>query len=412
MMQALPWTTQQLAQWAAEYGTPLYLYDGAGMRAVQQRLAAAMDWMPGFRNYFAVKALPNPQILALLAAAGSGADCSSSAELELARRIGLFGDQIMLTSNNTSSETFGRARELQALINLDDGGHLATLAGLGPLPEWLSFRYNPGAARRGSTIIGHPAEAKFGMPREALFAAYAAARDAGVQRFGLHTMIVSNQLELAELTATAEMLFSLARELMQTLQISIDMINLGGGIGIPYREAQAAVDLEAYGRDVAARYARFFPSGGPQPRVALECGRLISGPHGYLLTQVRHRKQSWRSYVGVDANMANLMRPGMYGAYHRITNVNAVADRPIERVDVVGSLCENNDKFAVERDLPVSAVGDLLVIHDVGAHGHAMGFNYNGSLRCAEVLVETDGRSRLIRRAETLDDLFATICWP
>jgi diaminopimelate decarboxylase len=410
MPHTLPWTALQFAQLAAEYGTPLYLYDAAGMRAVQQRLTAAMSWMPGFRNYFAVKALPNPQVLALLAAEGSGADCSSSAELELARRIGLSGGQIMLTSNNTSAETFARARALNALINLDDGGHLATLAELGPLPEWLSFRYNPGASRRGSTIIGHPAEAKFGMPREALFAAYAAARDVGVQRFGLHTMIVSNQLELSELTATAEMLFSLARELMQTLQITIDLINLGGGIGIPYRPEQSAVDLEAYGRQVAAHYAAYFPNGSLQPRVVLECGRLISGPHGYLLTRVRQRKQSWRTYLGVDANMANLMRPGMYGAYHRVTNVSAAADRPIERVDVVGSLCENNDKFAIERDLPAAAVGDLLVIHDAGAHGHAMGFNYNGSLRSAEVLVEADG-SRLIRRAETLDDLFATICW-
>jgi diaminopimelate decarboxylase len=408
-MKTLPFTLDQARTLTAQQPTPLYVYDEAGIRAAARALNAAFAWAPRFREHFAVKATPNPHILALLAEEGCGADCSSLAELVLAERVGLAGEQIMFTSNNTPAEEFAAAQRLGALINLDDLGHLEYLARHVGLPAFLSFRYNPGPLREGNAIIGRPEEAKFGLTRAQLFAAYAAARDAGVARFGLHAMVVSNELELEALIATATLLFTLACELEARLGITIELINLGGGIGIPYRPEQRPVDLAALGAGVHAAYAASFGRAGPA--LAMECGRLLTGPHGYLLATVRHLKRTYRQYAGLDATMADLMRPGMYGAYHHLTVLGKEHLPPSEVYDVTGSLCENNDKFAVQRALPPLAPGDLVIIHDAGAHGRAMGFNYNGRLRPAELLLRPDGSTRLIRRAETLNDYFATLVW-
>jgi len=408
----LPFTADRASAIVATYGTPLYLYDEAGMRASARALQGTFAWAPAFQEYFAVKAAPNPHILRLLAEEGCGADCSSLPELLLAERAGIVGERIMFTSNDTPAAEFVAARRLGAVINLDDVGHLDYLARHAGLPDLISFRYNPGPLREGNAIIGRPEEAKFGVTREQLFAGYAAARERGVRRFGIHAMVASNELDAAYFVATARMLFELAAELSHALDIAFELVNLGGGIGIPYRPEQRPVDLAAVGAGVRDAYDDVFGRAGlPRPALATECGRAISGPHGYLLATVRHLKRSYKQYAGLDASMANLMRPGMYGAYHHIS-VPAKAHLPAtERYDVTGSLCENNDKFALDRDLPPLEPGDLVVIHDAGAHGHAMGFNYNGKLRSAELLLTADGGERLIRRAETVEDYFATIVW-
>ncbi|HMQ30760.1 MAG TPA: diaminopimelate decarboxylase [Chloroflexaceae bacterium] len=409
-MKSLPFSAARARAIAAEHPTPFYLYDEAGIRRATRALARAFAWAPGFRNYFAVKATPNPHILALLAEEGSGADCSSLPELLLAERAGLTGEGLMFTSNNTPAEEFVAARRLGALINLDDLGHLDYLARHAGLPAFLSYRYNPGPLREGNAIIGRPEEAKFGVTREQLFAGYAAARDRGVARFGLHAMVVSNELDPGSVVATAHMLFALAAELSAALGIGFELINLGGGVGIPYRPEDEPVDLATVGAGVRRAYeAAFAGSGLQRPALAMECGRTITGPHGYLVAAVRHLKTTYRRYAGLDATMANLMRPGMYGAYHHVTVLGKEGEPATEVYDLTGSLCENNDKFAVARPLPPLAVGDLVAIHDAGAHGHAMGFNYNGKLRSAELLLREDGSARLIRRAETTEDYFATL---
>jgi diaminopimelate decarboxylase len=409
-MKQLPFSAAQARTIAAAHPTPFYLYDEAGIRAAARALHTAFAWAPAFREFFAVKATPNPHILRALADEGCGADCSSLPELLLAERAGLRGERILLTSNDTPAEEFVTARRLGALINLDDVGHLAYLARHAGLPDFISFRYNPGPLRDGNAIIGRPEEAKFGVTREQLFEGYAAARAMGVRRFGLHTMVVSNELDPGSVVATARMLFALAAELRSKLDLTFELINLGGGVGIPYRPEQEPVDLGAVGAGVRAAYeATFGGAGLPPPALAMECGRLITGPHGYLVASVRHIKRTYRQYAGLDATMANLMRPAMYGAYHHITVLGKEGEPATERYDVTGSLCENNDKFAVDRPLPRLAPGDLVAIHDAGAHGHAMGFNYNGKLRCAELLLGADGAPRLIRRAETIEDYFATL---
>jgi diaminopimelate decarboxylase len=316
----------------------------------------------------------------------------------------------MFTSNDTPAEDFQQARALGAIINLDDLSHLPYLAAHAGLPDLLCFRYNPGALRTGNAIIGAPQEAKYGLTREQLFAAYRQARAGGVRRFGLHTMVASNELNPQYFIDTAAMLFDLVGELARAAGVQMEFVNLGGGIGIPYRPDQQPVDLAQVGAGIQAAYESTIVAGGLPPlKIYMECGRLITGPAGCLVTRVRHVKQTYKTFVGLDASMSDLMRPGMYGAYHHIT-VLGKEDRPADHVyDVTGSLCENNDKFAVDRPLPEVAPGDILVIHDTGAHGHAMGFNYNGKLRSAEILLRADGAARLIRRAETLDDYFATL---
>ncbi len=409
---ALPCSEAQLRAIVAQYPTPFHLYDEKALRANVRRLKAAFAWNRGFRNYFAVKAAPNPYLMRLLQEEGCGADCSSLPELLLSEKVGLTGEAIMFTSNDTPAEEFIKAAEMGANINLDDISHIAFLeeACSGKLPELVCFRYNPGPLKGGNAIIGKPEEAKYGFTREQLFEGYRLLKEKGVKRFGLHTMVASNELNPQYFVDTAILLFDLIIELKEQLGITFEFVNLGGGIGIPYRPDQTAVDIEAVGEGIHRAYnERLLAKGHPELNVYLECGRCITGPYGYLVSTVRHLKHTYRDYVGMDACMANLMRPALYGSYHHITVVGK-ADCPCDHTyDVTGSLCENNDKFAIARKLPEIVPGDLLVFHDAGAHGHAMGFNYNGKLRSAELLLREDGSVVQIRRAETIDDYFATL---
>ncbi|MEY4185184.1 MAG: Diaminopimelate decarboxylase [Planctomycetota bacterium] len=410
MQKMLPFDEQFIRRLTDTWPTPFYVYDEAGIRRTCRELNAAFAWSQGFREYFAVKALPNPWIVRIASEEGLGADCSSLPELMLSERVGLTGEDIMFTSNNTLAHEYRKAVQLGAIVNLDDLTHIDYLREHVGLPELLCFRYNPGSAREGNVIIGKPEEAKYGFTEQQLFEGYRRLRDAGVQRFGLHTMVASNELNGEFFVETARMLFDLALRLHAELGIRIEFVNLGGGIGIPYRPEQRPVNLAQVGDWIRDLYEQMIAGTGLHPlRLLMENGRMITGPHGYLVTTAVHHKSIYRDYVGVDACMANLMRPGMYGAYHHITVLGKENAPHDHVVDVVGSLCENNDKFAVQRSLPAVERGDLLVIHDSGAHGHAMGFQYNGKLRCAELLLRADGSVRQIRRAETAEDYFATL---
>lgn len=408
---SLPCSEAQLRTIASKWPTPFHLYDEKAIRANARRLKAAFAWNKGFRNFFAVKAAPNPFLMRVLQEEGFGADCSSLPELLLSQQVGLEGEAIMFTSNDTPAEEFVHAVEMGANVNLDDLSHIAFLEqACGKLPELVCFRYNPGPLKGGNAIIGKPEEAKYGFTREQLFEGYRLLKGKGVKRFGLHTMVASNELNPQYFIDTAILLFDLITELQAALGITFEFVNLGGGIGIPYRPEQEGVNLEIVGEGIRKAYEeRLIAKGHPELKIYLECGRCITGPYGYLVSTVRHLKHTYRDYVGMDACMANLMRPALYGAYHHITVVGK-ADAPADHTyDVTGSLCENNDKFAIQRALPEIVPGDLLVFHDAGAHGHAMGFNYNGKLRSAELLLREDGSVVEIRRAETLDDLFATL---
>lgn len=412
---SLPFTLAQLEAINAQVSTPFHLYDENAMRQNARAFLKAFAWVPGgFVNYYAVKALPNPHVLAVLGAEGLGGDCSSLAELKLCEATGITGHRIVFTSNDTPADEYRKAAELGAIINLDDITHIAFLEQAlgGKLPEMLCFRYNPGPLKEGNVIIGKPEEAKYGFTRAQLFEGYRILRDKGVKRFGLHTMVASNELNPDYFVETAQMLFDLVVELNRELGIRFEFLNLGGGIGIPYRPQQTAVDLASVGKKIEAAYNRSIVANGLGPiRIAMECGRMITGPYGYLVSRVLHKKATYKNYVGLDACMADLMRPGMYGSYHHIT-VPAREGGARKVYDVTGSLCENNDKFAIDREIADPAIGDLVVIHDTGAHGHAMGFNYNGKLRSAEVLWQGADRWKLIRRAETLADHFATLDYP
>lgn len=407
----LPFDEAKIREIMRDYPTPFYVYDERGIRENARRLNAAFAWSRGFKEYFAVKATPNPHLLKIAKEEGFGADCSSMPELTLAERVGIVGEEIMFTSNDTPTTEYTRAKALGAIINLDDITHLRYLEELaGGLPGLLCFRYNPGPLREGNAIIGTPEQAKYGLTRPQLFEAYASARKKGVRRFGLHTMVASNELNRQFFVETARMLFDLAIELAAKLDLRLEFVNVGGGIGIPYRPEQKAVDLEALGQEVKAEYDGMIRPAGLHPlRICMENGRCITGPYGFLVTRAIHEKHTYKEYVGVDACMANLMRPGMYGAYHHITVLGKEEAPRNTTVDVVGSLCENNDKFAIDRPLPKVEMGDILAIHDAGAHGHSMGFQYNGKLRCAELLLREDGSIKQIRRAETMDDYFATL---
>ncbi|MCC6414548.1 MAG: diaminopimelate decarboxylase [Opitutaceae bacterium] len=412
---SLPFTQEQLEAIAAEVPTPFHVYDEAAMRKNARTFYAAFAWVPGgFVNYFAVKALPNPHVMAALKQEGMGGDCSSLAELKLCAAVGITGDKIVFTSNDTPAHEFVEAARLGAIINLDDLSHIAYLEKAlgGRLPEMLCFRYNPGPLKAGNAIIGKPEEAKYGFTRAQLFEGYRILKEKGVKRFGLHTMVASNELNPDYFVETAQMLFDLVVELHRELGIRFEFLNLGGGIGIPYRPEQTAVDLAQIGARIKAAYEKTIVANDLGPiRIAMECGRMVTGPYGYLVSRVLHKKAIYKNYVGLDACMANLMRPGMYGSYHHITVPGKEAG-PRKVYDVTGSLCENNDKFAVDREIADPAIGDLLVIHDTGAHGHSMGFNYNGKLRSAEVLWQGGGQWKLIRRAETYADHFATLDYP
>ncbi len=406
----VPFTREQIERIIGQHPTPFHIYDERGIRENAARLKEAFAWAPGFREFFAVKACPNPYILRIMKEEGFGADCSSLPELILAEKVGLTGEMIMFSSNDTPYVEYQKARELGAIINLDDISHIPYLQRHAGLPELVCFRYNPGPLRGGNAIIGKPEEAKYGFTREQLFQGYRTVREAGVKRFGLHTMVASNELNPQYFIDTARMLYELAIELDRELGIRLEFVNVGGGIGVPYRPEQQAVDLELVGKGMREAYDATIRAAGLDPvRLYMEMGRLMTGPYGYLVTRVLHLKDTYKRYVGLDACMANLMRPAIYGAYHHIT-VMGREDRPREQVyDVTGSLCENNDKFAIDRPLPRIEIGDILVIHEAGAHGHAMGFNYNGKLRSAELLLRPDGSVEQIRRAETVEDYFATL---
>ncbi|TVQ17141.1 MAG: diaminopimelate decarboxylase [Spirochaetaceae bacterium] len=407
----VPFSRDFIAEVSKRYPTPFHIYDEAGIRATCREFATGFPWVPGgFRNYYAVKALPNPAIMRIVADEGMGFDCSSMAELILAEHLGTPGDRIMFTSNDTPIDEFAKAKELGAIINLDDYTHIDYLHdGIG-MPERICLRYNPGSLKEGNVIIGKPEEAKYGFTREQIIAGYARAAELGVKEFGLHTMVASNELNPDYFVETAQLLFELAVEVRRETGVRISFLNLGGGIGIPYRPEQTAVDIAYVARGIRALYDSIVKPAGLDPmQIAMENGRCVTGPHGYLVGTVRHVKKTYKQYVGLDATMANLMRPGMYGAYHHITVLGKENAAPTETYDVTGSLCENNDKFSIDRPLPPVESGDLVVIHDTGAHGHSMGFNYNGKLRSAELLLKEDRSVELIRRAETYADYFATL---
>lgn len=406
----VPFTKAEIEKIAERFPTPFHIYDEKGIRDNARRLKQAFSWAPGFTEYFAVKATPNPYIMSIFKQEGIGADCSSMAELELSRRCGIDGEKIMFTSNDTPAEEFKVARELGAIINLDDISHIPFLEENAGLPELVCARYNPGAAREGNTIIGNPQEAKYGFTREQLFEGYKTLRDKGVKRFGLHAMVASNELNAKYFVETAVMLFNLVKEISKELNIRFEFVNIGGGIGVPYHPDQEPVDVNEVSAGIKEAYEKIIEAEDLDPlKLYMECGRMMTGPYGFLISKVLHKKEIYKKYVGLDACMANLMRPGLYGAYHHIT-VLGKENEPADHVyDVTGSLCENNDKFAIDRKLPEIERGDILAIHDAGAHGHAMGFNYNGKLRSGELLKRENGEVVQIRRPETLDDLFATI---
>ncbi len=427
----IPLNREQLEALTERFPTPFHIYDEKAIRENAQRLKAAFAWNPGFKEYFAVKAAPNPYLMKILKAEGFGSDCSSYPELLLSESVGVVGEDIIFTSNDTPAYEYQKAKELGAINNLDDISHIQYLEDEVGLPELVCFRYNPGALKAGNAIIGHPEEAKYGFTREQLFEGYRILRDKGVKRFGLHTMVASNELEGSYFVETAHLLFELVGELSAELGIEFEFVNIGGGIGIPYKPEDKEVDLEAVGEGIRKLYEEKFGMSGvstnkraaagermlyrtdsPNGKILdlrMECGRMVTGPYGYLVSRVLHKKNTYKQFVGLDACMVDLMRPAMYGAYHHIT-VPGKEDAPCDFVcDVTGSLCENNDKFAIDRALPQVEIGDLVVIHDAGAHGHAMGFNYTAKLRSAELLLREDGEVVLIRRAETVEEYFATL---
>lgn len=408
-------TQEQLRSIISRYPTPFHIYDEKGIRENARRLNRAFSWAPGFKNHFAVKACPNPYIVKMLREAGQGVDCSSLPELLIAERLGMKGEEIMFTSNDTPANEYKKAYELGATINLDDITHIPFLEKNAGIPELICFRYNPGPLRETGegNVIGRPEESKYGLTKKQLFEAYEIMKSKGAKRFGLHTMVASNELNPNAFIQTANMLFDLVVEISEKLKIRIEFVNLGGGIGIPYRPEQEPVNLELVSDGIKAAYEAKIARNGLAPlKILMENGRMITGPFGYLVTTAIHSKSTYREYIGVDASMANLMRPGMYGAYHFITVIGKENLPEDHTYDIVGSLCENNDKFAIQRRLPEIEIGDVLAIHNAGAHGHSMGFNYNGKLRSAEILVKEDGEAKMIRRAETPRDYFATLDFP
>lgn len=407
----LPVSEARLEEIIAEYPTPFHIYDAKGIVDNIRRFIKAFSWAKDFKEYFAVKATPNPYIMRLLQKEGVGADCSSLAELILCEKVDITGDDIIFSSNDTPYEEYAKAMEMGAIINLDDITHVAYLEKHGELPNRLAFRYNPGPLKHGgNTIIGLPEEAKYGMTGDQIIEAINYCKNHGVERFGLHTMVVSNELDITGLIGTAELMFDLALRVKKETGIEVDFIDFGGGIGVAYRPEETPVDYEALSAGIKEAYETMIIGNGHSPiSLAFECGRMVTGPYGYLVATAIHRKDIYKHYIGLDACMANLMRPALYGSYHHITVVGK-ENAPLDHVyDVTGSLCENNDKFAIDRKLPKIDMGDRIVIHDAGAHGHSMGFNYNGKLRSAELLLNEDGSVTQIRRAETLDDLFATL---
>jgi len=406
----LPFTKEELEKITEKFPTPFHIYDEKAIRENARNFKNAFSWNDGFKEYYAIKAAPNPYLMKILKEEGFGIDCSSIAELELARRVGMSGNEIMLTSNDTPVEEFRLAKELGAIINLDDISHIEYLEKNVGLTDTICMRYNPGDLKQGNLIIGHPEEAKYGFTHEQMIEGYRMLKEKGIKRFGIHTMVASNELSPDYFVETAEILFNLIAEVSEKEGIKIDFANLGGGIGIPYKPEQKAVDMQHVSEGIKKKYEEIIEANGLAPlKLFFESGRAITGPYGYLVAKVRHIKNTYKRFAGLDASMVNLMRPAMYGAYHHITVPGKENEPHDHKYDVTGSLCENNDKFAIDRMLPELKSDDLLVIHDTGAHGHAMGFNYNGKLKSSELLLRESGEVVQIRRAETLEDYFTTV---
>ena len=413
MSSDFPLSHSQLVELAKKFPTPFYIYDEKAIRENVKYFYKAFSIFPSFTEYFAVKALPNPYILKVLESEGCGGDCSSLPELMLCEKSGITGQRIMFTSNDTPAQEFIYAQKLGAIINLDDITHIDFLKNAlgGKLPDTICFRYNPGPLKEGgNSIIGKPEEAKYGLTKEQMIQAYKICKAEGVKHFGIHTMVASNELNPDFFVDTARIVFELILEVQKECGVNIEFADLGGGVGIPYKSGQKKVDLDYVAKGIKLLYDKMIVPAGLDPlKICFECGRPITGPYGWLVTKAIHEKNIYRNYIGVDASMADLMRPGMYGAYHEIT-VSGKENAPKDYVyDVSGSLCENCDKFAVQRNLPKIEMGDLLIIHDAGAHGRAMGFNYNGKLRAGELLLRSDGTIKEIRRRETVEDYFATL---
>lgn len=412
-------TKDHLEAIAAQYPTPFHLYDERGIRENARRLRAAFAWNPGYREYFAVKATPTPAILKLLKEEGCGCDCSSLAELIMAERCGITGEDIMFSSNETPPEEFQLADKLGAIMNLDDFTLIEDLErATGKIPEKVCCRYNPGGVfalgetREGFQVMDNPGDAKYGMTRAQISEAYRVLAAKGAREFGLHSFLASNTLSNEYYPVLARMLFQLAVELKEETGCRVTFINLSGGVGVPYHPDQPENDIAVIGEGVRKAYEEILvPAGLGDVALYTELGRFMLAPYGHLVTRAMHEKHIYKEYIGVDACACDLMRPAMYGSYHHITVMGKEHAPCDHKYDVVGSLCENNDKFAVDRMLPKIDRGDLLVIHDTGAHGRAMGYNYNGKLRSAELLLREDGSVELIRRAETLEDYFATLVW-
>ena len=405
-------TKEQLDTICKQYPTPFHLYDEKGIRENARKLKQAFSWNPGFKEYFAVKATPNPTILRILQQEGCGTDCSSYTELLMSDKCGFSGTDIMFSSNDTPEEEFKLAAELGATINLDDITHIDFVKNvLGSMPKRMSCRYNPGGKFSiANTIMDNPGDAKYGMTRPQIAEAYSRLKELGVEEFGMHAFLASNTVTNDYYPTLAKILFETAVELKQETGVQISFINLSGGIGIPYTPEKEPNDILVIGEGVRKAYEEVLvPAGMGDVAIYTELGRFMLAPYGHLVTKVIHEKHTHKEYIGVDACAVNLMRPAMYGAYHHIT-VMGKEGKPADHVyDVTGSLCENNDKFAIDRELPEIEIGDLLVIHDTGAHGFAMGYNYNGKLKSSEILLKEDGSTSMIRRAETPEDYLATL---
>jgi diaminopimelate decarboxylase len=405
----VPFDKQKILDIMDDFPTPFHIYDEQGIRDNARRFKNAFSILPGFKEFFAVKACPNPYIIKILKQEGFGADCSSLPELILSEKSGIVGENIIMSSNDTPIEEFIKCKKLGGIINLDDISHIEFLEKNSGLPNLICFRYNPGPTKKGNAIIGDPKEAKYGFTKQQMIEGYKLCKEKGVRRFGMHTMVVSNEQELIGLRETAKMMFSLALEVKKETGIEVEFINLGGGIGTPYEpDKPNTLNYEDIAKAFKEEYNLTFTDNF-KPKIYLECGRTITGPFGWLITKVRHLKHTYKDYVGTDASMANLMRPGMYGAYHHIEVLGKEVGKKEFKYDITGSLCENNDKFAIDRLFPKIDKGDILVIYNAGAHGHAMGFNYNGKLRSSELLLRQDGSVEEIRRAETVEDYFATL---
>jgi len=407
----LPMSDEQMERIATILPTPFYLYDEKAIIQNAKNFVEAFSWAPNFKNYYAVKACPTPGVLQPLFDLGFGADCSSLPELMLSEQGGVSGENIMMTSNDTPPEEFIKAYRLGAIINLDDISHIKSMEdAIGCVPDTICFRYNPGPERTGNAIIGNPIEAKYGLTTDQLFEAYTIMKKKGCKKFGLHTMVASNELNPDYIIETAHMLFSLCVKIKEVCGVDISFVDLGGGVGIPYKVDDKEMDIAYISDGIKKLYHSIIVPAGLDPlSIAFELGRYITGPYGYLVSTVRHVTRKYKDYVGMDATMADLMRPALYGAYHHISVVGK-EQLPHDHIyDVTGSLCENNDKFAIDRHLPKIEEGDILVFHDTGAHGHSMGFNYNAKLRPAEYVLKENGKVEMIRRAQTIQDYFETL---